>query len=363
MKKYFIYMFAAVLLAAVSLPVRAAAAGAFQIDGAGTVSVTSPQAAQDKASTFQFSLSVDSPDAARVEFRFRENLAKVQEFRYDPGTKRLSVYVAAEGALFASDTAALAVGQVVALDGGGNAAAAYVSVVENSFQYVYGTELKQEEGMQLPGTVQIGRRDPVPEPPQDDEDDDDDDDDDWQDDDPGDDGQPEGDGNAGGNPPPEGSGNVPVTNPPQGGTGNPVNTPVPQITAPPQGGTGNPVNTPMPQITAPPQGGSAGSPVNTPVPQKTAPPQGGSAGNPVNTPVPQITAPPQGGSNGPQGSDNPSSVETSGKADGGQDKDKSDSGVSGILLPVLVVVLVIVTVLVIGFAVATVAGFNRKKRR
>ena len=324
MKKYFIYMFAAVLLAAVSLPVRAAAAGAFQIDGAGTVSVTSPQAAQDKASTFQFSLSVDSPDAARVEFRFRENLAKVQEFRYDPGTKRLSVYVAAEGALFASDTAALAVGQVVALDGGGNAAAAYVSVVENSFQYVYGTELKQEAGMQLPGTVQIGRRDPAPEPPQDDEDDDDDDDDDWQDDDSGDDGQPEGDGNAGGNPPPEGSGNAPVTNPPQGGTGNPVNTPVPQI---------------------------------------TAPPQGGSAGSPVNTPMPQITAPPQGGSNGPQGSDNPSSVETSGKADGGQDKEKSDSGVSGILLPVLVVVLVIVTVLVIGFAVATVAGFNRKKRR
>ena len=342
MKKYFIYMFAAVLLAAVSLPVRAAAAGAFQIDGAGTVSVTSPQAAQDKASTFQFSLSVDSPDAARVEFRFRENLAKVQEFRYDPGTKRLSVYVAAEGALFASDTAALAVGQVVALDGGGNAAAAYVSVVENSFQYVYGTELKQEAGMQLPGTVQIGRRDPAPEPPQDDEDDDDDDD--WQDDDSGDDGQPEGDGNAGGNPPPEGSGNAPVTNPPQGGTGNPVNTPVPQITAPPQGG-------------------SAGSPVNTPAPQKTAPPQGGSAGSPVNTPMPQITAPPQGGSNGPQGSDNPSSVETSGKADGGQDKEKSDSGVSGILLPVLVVVLVIVTVLVIGFAVATVAGFNRKKRR
>ncbi len=297
-------MFAAVLLAAVSLPVRAAAAGAFQIDGAGTVSVTSPQAAQDKASTFQFSLSVDSPDAARVEFRFRENLAKVQEFRYDPGTKRLSVYVAAEGALFASDTAALAVGQVVALDGGGNAAAAYVSVVENSFQYVYGTELKQEEGMQLPGTVQIGRRDPAPEPPQDEEDDDDDDDD-WQDDDP--------------------------------------------------------VNTPAPQKTAPPQGGSAGSPVNTPVPQKTAPPQGGSTGNPVNTPVPQITAPPQGGNNGPQGGDNPSSVETSGKADEG--KDKSDSGVSGILLPVLVVVLVIVTVLVIGFAVATVAGFNRKKRR
>lgn len=165
MKQYFICMLAAILFSAISLPARAAAAGSFDIDGEGTVTVTSGQAAQDGASTFQFCLYVDSPNASSVEFRFRENGAKVQEFRYDPDEKKLNIYVAGTEALFAGESNSLTVGQIVILDGSGNAAAASVSVEENSFQYVYGTELKQGEDMQLPGTVQIGTRDSVSNPP------------------------------------------------------------------------------------------------------------------------------------------------------------------------------------------------------
>lgn len=343
MKKYFIYLFAVVLLAAVSLPARAAAAEAFNIDGTGTVTITSGQAAGDKASTFQFSLNVDSPDAVRVEFRFRENLAKVREFRYDSDGKRLSVYVAAESALFTADAATLTVGQVVVLDGGGNAASASVSVVENSFRYVYGTELKQGTDMQLPGTVQIGRRDPDPVlPPEDD------DDDSWEDDTSSD------DDNASQG----GAESNPGTNPP------PVSTSIPQVTAPPQGG-GNTSGSNTSQ-------GSTGSkPTPTAVPQKTAPPQGGG-----NTPG---SDPSQGSNNGSQGSGNDgvvggidgsqgkppqteedaSSVQTSGGVD---DNAKSESG-TDILMPAIVIILVVVTVLIIGFAVATVASFNKKRRR
>lgn len=165
MKKYFICMLAAILFAAVSLPARAAAAGSFDIDGEGTVTVTSGQAAQDGASTFQFCLYADSPNASSVEFRFRENGAKVQEFRYDPDGKKLNIYVAGTEALFTEESNSLTVGQIVILDGSGNAAAASVSVEENSFQYVYGTELKQGEDMQLPGTVQIGTQDSAVNPP------------------------------------------------------------------------------------------------------------------------------------------------------------------------------------------------------
>ncbi len=381
MKKYLIYLFAVVLLAAVSLPARAAAAEAFNIDGTGTVTITSGQAAGDKASTFQFSLNVDSPDAVRVEFRFRENLAKVREFRYDSDGKRLSVYVAAESALFTADAATLTVGQVVVLDGGGNAASASVSVVENSFRYVYGTELKQGTDMQLPGTVQIGRQDPDPVPPPEDDDDDwQDDDDSWEDDTSSDDdnaSQGGAESNPGTNPPPvstsipqvtappQGGGNTSGSNPPQGNTGSkPTPTKVPQVTAPPQGG-GNTSGSNTSQ-------GSTGSkPTPTAVPQKTAPPQGGG-----NTPG---SDPSQGSNNASQGSGNDgvvggidgsqgkppqteedaSSVQTSGGVD---DNAKSESG-TDILMPAIVIILVVVTVLIIGFAVATVASFNKKRRR
>ena len=311
MKKYFIYLFAVVLLAAVSLPARAAAAEAFNIDGTGTVTITSGQAAGDKASTFQFSLNVDSPDAVRVEFRFRENLAKVREFRYDSDGKRLSVYVAAESALFTADAATLTVGQVVVLDGGGNAASASVSVVENSFRYVYGTELKQGTDMQLPGTVQIGRRDPDPVlPPEDD------DDDSWEDDTSSD------DDNASQG----GAESNPGTNPP------PVSTSIPQVTAPPQGGGNTPGSDPS-------QGSNNGS-------------QGSGNDGVV------------GGIDGSQGKppqteEDASSVQTSGGVD---DNAKSESG-TDILMPAIVIILVVVTVLIIGFAVATVASFNKKRRR
>lgn len=164
MKKYLIYLFAAAFLGTAFLPLRARAAGseAFQIDGAGNVTIISRQAADDGGSTISFSLYVDSPNAADVEFRFQEGGAKVQEFRYHPDEKKLTVYVAGADALFAADTASLTVGRVVALDRDGSAASASVSVVKDSFQYVYGTELKQVADMELPGVVQTEGTRPKP---------------------------------------------------------------------------------------------------------------------------------------------------------------------------------------------------------
>lgn len=380
MKKNLIYLFAAVIFMAVSLPIKAAGAEAFNIDEKGTLTITSGQAAGDGVSTFQFDLNVDSPDAVKVEFQFRENGAKVQEFRYNPEGKKLSVYVAGTAALFKADTTPLTVGQVVTLDGGGNAAAASVSVEENSFRYVYGTELKQGTNMQLPGTVQIGTRATDAKPPQED-------DDDLQEEVPGNSGIPQVNlswastvntpvgnasqgnsyipptanllqGNAGtiamGNPS-QGNENIPwVTNPPQGSggsisVGNPSqgNENVPRVTNPPQGSTGN---TPTPKPT---QG-------NTPKPSQgntptSNPPQGSSGGSQGND-----------GSQGKQpqtGSDASSSVQTSGKLDDAQNTVKSGEGSGSIFMMVIMIVLVVVTVLVIASAVAAVVSINKKNRR
>lgn len=177
MKKYLKYMFAAAFVWMALLPVRAEAAGtdAFQIDESGNVTIESGQAAEDGAASLQFSLKVDSADAANIEFWFRESRAKVQEFRYDPDTKQLNIYIAGTEALFAENTDSLTLGTIVVLDRNGGSAAAAVSVVENSFAYVHGTELKTVDNMASPGIIQMGAQSqpmptntpaPTPRPPQ-----------------------------------------------------------------------------------------------------------------------------------------------------------------------------------------------------
>ena len=158
MKKYLIRMFVAVFILAVSLSIQADAAGAdaIKLDETGTITIVSQHAAKDEVSSLQFSLSVDAADAANIEFRFYESNAKVQEFRYDEDGKKLNVYLAGTEALFAENTDTLTIGKIVISDGNGSNAAATVSVVEDSLAYVYGTELKTMEDLELPGAVQIG---------------------------------------------------------------------------------------------------------------------------------------------------------------------------------------------------------------
>ena len=151
------------------LPMQARATGrdGFKLDGGGTVTLVSPYAVQEGISSLGFSLSVEPSGAADVEFQFEGSLAEILEYRYDKDNRKLNVYVAGTEALFAEGTDSLKVGRVIVRDANGGETAAKVSVVENSLQYVCGTELKTMENIDLPGTVQIGPSTgttPVPEP-------------------------------------------------------------------------------------------------------------------------------------------------------------------------------------------------------
>lgn len=153
-------LFAALL----SLRVQAASGDGLRLDEGGTVTVVSQHAAKEGISSLCFSLSVESANGASVEFQFGDSKAKILDYRYDAAAGNLKVYLAGTEALFAEGTDALTVGKIKVLDGGGNEVTATVSAVENSLQYVYGTEVKTMLEVELPEAVQIGPA-PVEPPP------------------------------------------------------------------------------------------------------------------------------------------------------------------------------------------------------
>ncbi len=157
MKNSMLKMAVSVLLLAFLLPAGARAAGddGFRLDEQGTVTVVSGHAAQERISSLCFSLSVDAAGAEKVDFTFNNSNAKVLEYRYDGTTGELKVYVAGTEALFGTGTDSLALGRVTVADGNGNAVEARVSVVEDSLRYVYGTELRTMENVDLPGEVTL----------------------------------------------------------------------------------------------------------------------------------------------------------------------------------------------------------------
>ncbi|MCI9073020.1 MAG: hypothetical protein HFH80_09530 [Lachnospiraceae bacterium] len=161
MKKYICFMMISVFLFAALLSLRAQAASGdgLRLDNGGTVTVVSQHAAKEGISSLCFSLSVESANGASVEFQFGESKAKILDYRYDAASGSLKVYLAGTEALFAEGTDALTVGKIKVLDGSGNEVTATVSAVENSLQYVYGTEVKTMLEVELPEAVQIG---PVP---------------------------------------------------------------------------------------------------------------------------------------------------------------------------------------------------------
>lgn len=157
MKNSMLKMAVSVLLLTFLLSVRARAEGddGFRLDEQGSVTVVSRHAAQEKVSSLCFSLSVDAAGAEKVDFTFNDSNAKVLDYRYDKTTKELKVYVAGTEALFGAGADSLALGRVTAVDGNGKAVEARVSVVEDSLRYVYGTELRTMENVDLPGTVTL----------------------------------------------------------------------------------------------------------------------------------------------------------------------------------------------------------------
>ncbi len=166
MRKSICFMMISVSLfaALLSLRVQAASGDGLRLDEGGTVTVVSQHAAKEGISSLCFSLSVESANGASVEFQFGDSKAKILDYRYDAAAGNLKVYLAWTEALFAEGTDALTVGKIKVLDGGGNEVTATVSAVENSLQYVYGTEVKTMLEVELPEAVQIGPA-PVQPPP------------------------------------------------------------------------------------------------------------------------------------------------------------------------------------------------------
>ena len=158
MRKYMLAAFLAVFVFAFlpSMQAQAQSSDGFELDGTGTVTLRSQHAAKEKVSSLQFSLTVESAEAVQVDFEFGQNNARIAEFRYDENEKKLNIYMAGVDALFAENTDALTIGKVIIRNGSGEEAAAKVSVVEDSLQYVYGTELKQMDDVEIPAAVQLG---------------------------------------------------------------------------------------------------------------------------------------------------------------------------------------------------------------
>ncbi|MCI9190865.1 MAG: hypothetical protein HFH84_14870 [Lachnospiraceae bacterium] len=158
MKRNISRTFFAMLLCAILLPIRANAAGrdGFQLDNKGVVTLLSQHAAKEKISTLQFSLSVNTAGVNTVEFQFAENRARIAEYRYDKEKSQLNIYLAGVEPLFAEGTNELRIGKIVVLDPNRNEAGAEIGVVMGTLGYVYGTEMRLEEDVDLPEIVSIG---------------------------------------------------------------------------------------------------------------------------------------------------------------------------------------------------------------
>lgn len=162
MKKSIWKLFIMAFLLVTLLPLNAFAENGNEVrlDETGRVTIVSPSASAEGASSLQFSLTVDAENASRVEFAFDAVHAKISEFRYHQETKRLNVYMAGTEALFDQENSTLTMGRVVALDGNGNDVGATVTVIPDSVQYVSGSELKAMEGVSVSDPVRLPGKEP-----------------------------------------------------------------------------------------------------------------------------------------------------------------------------------------------------------
>lgn len=152
MNKYVYKIIMAVFVLAFLLPIQVFAQSndSFELDPQGNVTLKSSHAAGEGISSLQFSLTIESESAYKVEFQFSPNIAQVAEFRYHEDTGTLNVYIAGTEALFAENTESLMIGKVVVLDASQNSIPAKVSIDSDSLQYVYGTESRKAEEVQVP---------------------------------------------------------------------------------------------------------------------------------------------------------------------------------------------------------------------
>ena len=284
MKRYIVQGFMTMILFAVMLPMRVSAASGdeFQVDRSGGVTLVSDHAADEGVSSLQFSLTVEPDGAADVGFEFYDSRAQITGSYYNAEENKLNVYMAGTKALFAPGSSALQIGRVVVRGSSGGDAPATGSIGENPLQYVYGSELKNMEGMEGdPVTINTGNSGTV----------------------------------------------TPTQVPPATEAPQPSQAPV--VTAPPA--------TQAPVVSAPPasQVPVVSAPPATQAPVVSAPPA--TQAPPVTTQEPQPTQPPQqpqptetpGDNNGSQGGDNGSQGGDNGSQGGNNGSQGGDNGSQG----------------------------------
>lgn len=149
MKKQIIKIVVLAMLAfTILLPTKISAAdgdikiGSILLASTGTVTIQSPQAADEKISSLQLSISVQNlaSSNAVVAFAFSSDVtgkAKVYEARYANGT--LNLYVSGTTALFNETTQTLQLGNISITNGSGSKVSAKVEVA--SLKFVYGTDV------------------------------------------------------------------------------------------------------------------------------------------------------------------------------------------------------------------------------
>lgn len=110
-------------------------------DDSGKVTIISNHAAKDSVTTLQLSLKVKTDTKAEISFGFSsENDAEIAEYRYDPETDLLNIYICSSEPLF-DNSNQLDLGIVSAKDKSGNTVSVNVDAVEDSLKYVYHTNL------------------------------------------------------------------------------------------------------------------------------------------------------------------------------------------------------------------------------
>lgn len=160
MKKNVMHISMTGLLLALLLPLQVFAEGSgdgFRLDQSGTVTLDSSHAAKEGISSCRFSLTVEPESGSHVEFAFAGDLAEIMEYRYNADEKKLNIYMAGTDPLFPTGTESLAIGKVVVTDGSGNSGKATVSVEEGSLQFVYGSEARTMEDVDIPEAVMLGQ--------------------------------------------------------------------------------------------------------------------------------------------------------------------------------------------------------------
>lgn len=117
-----------------------------QTDNSGNITLVPEGSAKDNATVFKLSLKVEpeaeNADEANVTFNFSsvENV-KVAEYRYNPETNILNIYMADSEPIFKDTVSSMDLGNISAKDDDGNSIRFNVAATEDSLQFASGSKI------------------------------------------------------------------------------------------------------------------------------------------------------------------------------------------------------------------------------